>query len=252
MGQALAVGGQLNLLYLHLFLLGAVVMRSAGCVINDLADKNLDAQVERTKQRPLASGELKPKQAIIFLGLLLCIALAIALILPPIALYIGALSLPLIILYPFAKRFTYFPQVLLGVCFNLGALIGYAVQQPIDASAILLYVGCVLWTIGYDTIYAHQDKTDDVKAGIKSTALKFGDNTKLLVAVLYSLFIALIITALDLKNVAPISYIILFFVSLILARQVLAVNLNKPASCMLAFKNNVLVGIVIFVALLLS
>ncbi|MCB1651190.1 MAG: 4-hydroxybenzoate octaprenyltransferase [Alphaproteobacteria bacterium] len=183
-----------------LFTLGAIVMRAAGCVINDLWDKNLDAQVERTRQRPLAAGTLTPRQAIIFLGILLFTGLLILLQMNILTIALGILSLPLIIVYPLMKRITWWPQAFLGLTFNFGSLMGWsAITGHIELPAILLYIGGIFWTLGYDTIYAHQDKEDDALAGIKSTALKFGPRSKLYVSLFYaaafSCFIAALLTA---------------------------------------------------------
>lgn len=180
---ALASGGigTLNgadfLLFLY-FLLGAFLMRGAGCVVNDLWDRKLDAQVERTRVRPLASGTVRPWQALLFLLFLLMGGLVILLQLSPVTIMLGVLSLPLIALYPLMKRLTWWPQLFLGVVFNFGALMGWsAVTGVLGLPAIILYAAGICWTLGYDTIYAHQDKEDDMRVGIKSTALKFGPDS---------------------------------------------------------------------------
>ena len=171
-----------------LFLIGAVVMRGAGCVINDLWDRELDKKVERTRARPLASGAVSVKQAVLFLGGLLLTGFIILVFMNPQTIILGIVVLPLIIMYPSMKRITYWPQAFLGITFNFGALMGWcAVAGGIDVAAVLLYIGGMCWTIGYDTIYAHQDKEDDIMAGIKSTALKFGTASKLWVGGFYTL-----------------------------------------------------------------
>lgn len=161
------------------FTLGAFLMRSAGCVINDLWDRDIDKDVARTKNRPLASGELSPRNALIFLACLLCASLVILLSLPFIAIWLGVISLFLVAIYPYMKRITWWPQLFLGITFNWGALMGWAAYTSgLNLSPLFLYVGGILWTLAYDTIYAHQDMEDDARAGIKSTALLFGEDSK--------------------------------------------------------------------------
>ncbi|KAA1466251.1 4-hydroxybenzoate polyprenyl transferase, partial [Dentipellis sp. KUC8613] len=168
------------LTYLSLFGLGALVMRGAGCTINDMWDRNLDKAVERTKTRPLANGDLTPRQAFWFLGVQLTAGLGVLTQLNWYSILLGASSLSLVVVYPFMKRVTYWPQAVLGLAFNWGALLGWsAVAGAVDWSVALpLYAGGVCWTLVYDTIYAHQDKADDVHAGIRSTALYFGERTR--------------------------------------------------------------------------
>lgn len=162
-----------------LFGIGAVLMRAAGCVVNDLWDRKLDAQVERTRMRPLASGAVSVRQALVFLFILLLMGLVVLLQFNALTIFLGALSLPLIAAYPLMKRITWWPQLFLGFTFNFGALMGWsAVTGEIGLSALLLYAGGIFWTLAYDTIYAHQDKEDDALAGIKSTARLFGEKSK--------------------------------------------------------------------------
>ncbi|HRQ61807.1 MAG TPA: 4-hydroxybenzoate octaprenyltransferase, partial [Alphaproteobacteria bacterium] len=169
-----------------LFLIGAIVMRAAGCAVNDIWDRNFDAQVERTRSRPLADGTLTVPQAIVFTGALLLIGFAILIQLGGTAIVLGFLSLPLIFVYPLMKRITFWPQAFLGITFNMGALIGWAaITGFVEFSAMLLYLAGLFWTLGYDTIYAHQDKEDDALAGIKSTALLLGDQSKLFIGGFY-------------------------------------------------------------------
>lgn len=166
-----------------LFGLGAVIMRAAGCVINDLWDRDIDKKVERTRLRPLASGTVSIKQAFVFLGVLLLAGLAILLQMNFVTVLLGVFSLFLIVAYPLMKRVTWWPQAFLGLTFNLGALMGWsAVTGAVGFPAFLLYAGGVLWTLGYDTVYAHQDMDDDALVGVKSTALKFGADGKKYVA----------------------------------------------------------------------
>ncbi|MCB1591114.1 MAG: 4-hydroxybenzoate octaprenyltransferase [Alphaproteobacteria bacterium] len=190
-GIVLASGGifGMNLKSWSLMLffgLGAIIMRAAGCVINDLWDRNLDKEVERTKARPLAAGTITVKQAVIFLGILLLAGLLILLTMNRLTIILGILSLPLIVAYPYMKRLTWWPQAFLGITFNFGALMGYtAVTETLSLSCVLLYLAGISWTLGYDTIYAHQDREDDALAGIKSTARLFGNDSPLWVSRFY-------------------------------------------------------------------
>ncbi|KAK7695527.1 Para-hydroxybenzoate--polyprenyltransferase, mitochondrial precursor (PHB:polyprenyltransferase) [Cerrena zonata] len=167
------------LTYLGLFGVGALIMRGAGCTINDMWDKNLDKAVARTKDRPLARGDITPTQAFGFLGVQLTGGLAVLTQLNWYSILLGASSLSVVTIYPFMKRITYWPQAVLGLAFNWGALLGWsAVAGAVNWSVCLpLYAGGICWTLVYDSIYAHQDKTDDVTVGIRSTALLFGQNT---------------------------------------------------------------------------
>ncbi|SCV69164.1 BQ2448_2184 [Microbotryum intermedium] len=182
---------------LALFGTGALVMRGAGCTINDLWDRDIDQRVERTKLRPLASGEVRPFQAFSFLGIQLSVGLGILTQLNWYSIALGASSLSLVVLYPFMKRITYWPQFVLGLAFNWGALLGSsAILNHVDLPVALpLYVGSVAWTIAYDTIYAHQDKVDDVNAGVKSTALLFGQQTKPILTGFSTAFVGLLATS---------------------------------------------------------
>lgn len=161
-----------------LFAIGALVMRGAGCTLNDIADRHFDGMVERSKKRPIPSGQVTVFQAFLWLGLQCLVGFSILVQLNLAAILIGAASLILVAIYPFAKRFTYWPQLFLGLAFNYGALLGWvAVTGNLSISAVLLYGAGIAWTLGYDTIYAHQDKEDDILIGVKSTALKFGTRT---------------------------------------------------------------------------
>ncbi len=176
-----------------LFGLGAIVMRGAGCVVNDLWDRNLDKKVERTRVRPIASGAVSVKQASGFLIVLLVIGFAILMQMNLLTIFLGIVSLPLIAVYPLMKRFTWWPQAFLGITFNFGALMGWsAVTGEISGAALLLYVGGIFWTLAYDTIYAHQDIEDDALAGIKSTARLFGDKSKDIVITFFGLTYVLV------------------------------------------------------------
>lgn len=185
-----------HFLLLFLFALGAVLMRSAGCIVNDLWDQKLDIAVARTRDRPLASGEMTQKQALSFLGGLLALSFLILLFLPPLAVILGASSLLLVATYPLMKKITWWPQLFLGFTFSWGALLGWAATgDAFSAAPFLLYVGGVFWTLAYDTIYAHQDIQDDALIGIKSTARLFGDKSRVYVIGFYAFSLFLISAA---------------------------------------------------------
>ncbi len=178
LAQVAAGGGLPDLKVMALFLVGAIVMRGAGCVYNDIVDRDIDAKVARTRSRPLPSGQVSVRQAWAFLIVLALIGLVVLLQLNATAIGLGVASLGLVLIYPHMKRYTYWPQVFLGLAFNWGAVLGWAaVRGTVEAPALALYGAGILWTLAYDTIYAHQDREDDLIAGVKSTALKLGDRT---------------------------------------------------------------------------
>src|ERR1700710_3215596 len=185
-----------------LFLVGAFVMRGAGCTWNDITDRDLDARVERTRSRPIPAGQVSVPQAAVFLVVQALIGLAVLLQFNRFAIATGIASLVIVAVYPFMKRITWWPQIVLGLAFSWGALMGFAVTQGrIDAAALLLYLGSIAWVIGYDTIYAHQDAEDDALIGIKSTALLFGARTRRALAAFYATAVVLIGLALALARV---------------------------------------------------
>ncbi len=170
-------------------------MRSAGCIVNDIADRKLDRQVERTKTRPLANNDITPKEALFLLVLLLGLSLLIAITLGKDIVWLSILWLPLVILYPFMKRITWWPQAFLGLTFNAGAIFGWiAITHHITLAPIFLYLGGIFWTIGYDTLYAIQDMEDDAHIGIKSTARLFGNHASREISICYTLFMLCLIT----------------------------------------------------------
>jgi 4-hydroxybenzoate polyprenyltransferase len=236
-----------------LFTVGAVVMRGAGCVVNDIIDRDLDDKVERTKKRPIASGELSVKQACVLLGVLLLAGLMVLLQLSKLSIIIGFMSAILVVVYPFMKRVFHFPQLVLGITFNMGALISWAaMQEEISQQSLLLYLSCLCWTLGYDTIYAHQDRRDDIKAGIKSTAVLLGDFTKPFVALFYAITWGLLVYVGFLQGYGFGFYLMMLPAALHLGWQVYKVNLANPRSCMSVFKSNTVFGIIVLAAILLQ
>lgn len=221
-----------------LFGVGAVVMRAAGCIVNDMADREFDSKVERTRTRPLASGELSMRQGFSVLGVLLAIAFLIVLQMKGQVVWMAVAALPLVVAYPFMKRITWWPQAFLGLTFNWGALMGWvAVRGEPGWPALLLYAGCVFWTLGYDTIYAHQDKVDDLQAGVKSTALRLGNMTLRYVSVFYVLAVLLWAAA-----IGDMRALMLLPVALHFIWQIRTVNIDDPASCMRVFRSNTVLG----------
>ena len=241
------------IIYLILFFLGSVLMRSAGCVVNDILDKEFDSKVFRTKDRPIASGKISIRLAI-FYSFILCLLAFIVLInfnLFTIILALG--SMPLAFTYPLMKRFTYWPQLFLGITFNYGLILGWtAIKGEIDIIPIIFYFGAIFWTLGYDTIYGFQDIKDDEIIGLKSTAIKFKGNAKKFLAICYSLLIILFTLGGYYMNFHFSYYLLLLvpFVHLFFY-QMKVFNSNDPLSCLKAFKSNNLFGLIILLNILI-
>ncbi len=234
-----------------LFAIGAFVMRGAGCVINDLWDREADALVERTKSRPLPSGRVSVQAAIIFASILSLIGLVILLQLNRFTQIVGALSLILVVTYPLMKRITYWPQLMLGFTFNWGALMGWAaVSGTIELPAVLLYVGGIFWTLGYDTIYAHQDKEDDVHVGVKSTALRFGDQTDTWISAFYWATFLFLVAAGWFANMGYSYYMFIVLAAIHLVYQVINLDINDREKCLKLFKSNHQFGLFVFLSIL--
>ncbi|MCA3352613.1 MAG: 4-hydroxybenzoate octaprenyltransferase [Roseomonas sp.] len=236
-----------------LFGLGAVLMRGAGCVVNDLWDRDLDRQVERTAGRPLASGALRARHALVFLALVLAAALLILLQLNRAAQWLGVASLIPVVLYPLAKRVTDWPQAVLGVIFSWAAPMGYAAATGgLDGVALALWAAGFFWILGYDTIYAHQDREDDALVGIRSSALRLGEKTGPFLILCYGLTMGLLALAGWLAGLAPWYLLGLTLPGAMLARQVIQLDIADPALCLRLFKANRDVGLAIAAALLLG
>jgi 4-hydroxybenzoate polyprenyltransferase len=236
-----------------LFAIGALVMRAAGCVVNDLWDRDIDRMVARTAARPLASGMLRPGQALVFLAGLLLVGLVILLQLNALAQALGAASLLLVALYPLAKRVTWWPQLMMGVTFGFGAPLGYAAGAGrLDAAWAALYGAAILWDLGFDTIYAHQDREDDALIGVMSTARLFRERTAPFLAGCYAGVILLLALAGWLTGLRGWFYPALVLPAVLLGRQVTALDIDDPALCLRLFKANREAGLAAAVAILVG
>jgi 4-hydroxybenzoate polyprenyltransferase len=239
-----------HLWYLFLFTLGAFLMRGSGCAYNDYVDRDIDAQVARTASRPIPSGAVTPEQALSFSILLAIAAFFVLIQFNWFTIQLGVASLAVVAIYPFMKRYTDWPQLVLGLAFNWGALVGWtAVKGSLDWPPVLLYVGSVCWTIGYDTIYAHQDKADDRALGLRSTALRFGENTQSWIGGFYSAAVILWLAAGFLAGTHLIFVTAVVLVSLQLSWQVVTLDTNDAGNCLRRFRSNRDVGIALFLGL---
>jgi 4-hydroxybenzoate polyprenyltransferase len=234
-----------------LFFVGAFAMRGAGCTWNDITDRDLDAKVERTRSRPIPAGQVSVPQAIAFLVVQALIGLAVLLQFNRFAVMTGIASLAIVAVYPFMKRITWWPQIVLGLAFSWGALMGFAVTLGrLDATALLLYAGSIAWVIGYDTIYAHQDAEDDALIGIKSTALLFGPRTRPALMAFYGLALVLIGAAFALAGAGFPTWIGLAAFAAHLVWQIGRLQIGDPALCLRIFKSNRDAGLLLFIGLL--
>ena len=242
-----------ELYYMVLFFIASIIMRSAGCIINDLWDRELDKNVDRTKSRPLASGKITAIESLFALFLLLLLGLVILLTLSKVAICIGFFAMILIAIYPLMKRITHYPQVFLGFTFNIGCLIGYAtLKNSISIDAFLLYLGCVCWTIAYDSIYAFMDIEDDKKIGIKSLAILLEKTCyKYIMAGLYFLFYSIFFLVFySILNIA--GFALVFFGMAITVYSVITLNIRQRSNCLLRFKSNSWIGLLLLLAIVLE
>jgi 4-hydroxybenzoate polyprenyl transferase len=244
----------LFIFYSLLFFLGSVLMRSAGCIVNDIADKNFDKKVKRTKTRPIASGRVSISLATVYILILCGLAFLVLINFNILTIVLAIASMPLAFAYPLMKRFTYWPQLFLGITFNYGLLLGWiSVEESISLIPVMFYFGAIFWTLGYDTIYGYQDIKDDEIIGVKSTSIKFKNNPKIFVSFCYFIFIAsLILTGfyMDFSNIyfllliLPILHLFIF--------QINKLKIKNSNSCQLKFKSNNFLGLVIFIIIFIE
>ena len=237
----------LYLKYILLFFLGSVLMRSAGCIFNDIIDRDLDKKIQRTRERPIASGKISISEAFIYIVFLCLISLLILFQFNSLTIILGISSMALAFAYPFMKRITYWPQLFLGLTFNWGIIMGWtSITNSISIEPIILYLSAIFWTLGYDTIYGLQDIHDDEIIGIKSTSIKFKNNVKVFVATCYSLCVLCILILGLLMEINKYLLPLSAFFILSLIYQIIIFKTDNPKSCLACFKMNNLTGLFIF------
>ena len=238
--------------YLALFFLGAVLMRSAGCIVNDILDKEFDKKVFRTKNRPIASGQISVKTALIYASTLCLLALLVLLNFNKYTILLALGSMPLAFTYPLMKRFTYWPQLFLGITFNYGLILGWtAIKGHIDVVTIIFYIGAIFWTLGYDTIYGYQDIKDDEIIGLKSTSIKFKNKPHKFLLICYSIFLLNLLITGYLTELSSFFYLI--FILIILQMfyfQLKKLNIKNSLECLTIFKSNNLLGLLVLISLI--
>ena len=243
---------ELLIYFMILFFLGSVLMRSAGCIVNDIIDKDFDKKVKRTKKRPIASGEISVTHSLMYVFLLCLAALLILLKFNLMTIFLGMGSMVLAFSYPFMKRITYWPQLFLGITFNWGIIMAWtSMNNDISFEIIILYVAAIFWTLGYDTIYGAQDISDDEIIGLKSTSIKFKKNINLFVGIMY--FISTVLIFYLFREFIGLNYFTLFLILFVtsLSFQIISFNKNKEESCLRMFKTNNLSGLMLFIGILM-
>ena len=240
--------------YTLLFLLGSILMRSAGCIVNDIADKNFDKKVERTKNRPIASGKVSVKIAIIYSFVLCVLAFLVLVNFNKFTILMAMLSMPLAFTYPLMKRFTYWPQLFLGITFNYGLVLAWiSTNNSISIVPIIFYLGAIFWTLGYDTIYGYQDIKDDEIIGVKSTSIKFKKNPKIFISLCYSFFFISLIIIGILMNFKTLYFLTLIITFLhLLIYQIKNLNVENANQCLQKFKSNNFLGLIVFLNILMG
>ena len=240
--------------YCALFLSGSILMRSAGCIVNDIADKNFDKKVERTKNRPITSGKVSVKLASTYALLLCGIAFLVLINFNNFTILMALISMPLAFTYPLMKRITYWPQLFLGITFNYGLILAWiSISNEISIIPIILYLGAIFWTLGYDTIYGFQDIRDDEIIGVKSTSIKFKNDPKKILFISYSLFIiSLFLVGISMEF--KIYYFLFMIIPILhlLVFQVKKLNTSLTMDCLVKFKSNNLLGLIIFINILVG
>ena len=240
--------------YLFLFLSGAVLMRSAGCIINDIADREYDKKVSRTKNRPIANGKLSVKRGFFYSSVLCLIALVVLVQFNNFTILLALGSMPLAFTYPLMKRYTYWPQLFLGITFNYGIILGWtSITNEINLIPIIFYFGAIFWTLGFDTIYGYQDINDDEIIGLKSTSIKFKDNSKLFISLCYLIFSIILILIGWLSKYNIFYFMLQLIISFqLFYYQVYKLNIKNSESCLSIFKSNNILGFLIFINLIIG
>ena len=245
---------ELYFFYMFLFFLGSVLMRSAGCIINDITDKEIDKKVSRTQNRPIASGNISIKLGLIYSAILCLIALFVLINFNKFTIILALCSMPLAFTYPLMKRFTYWPQLFLGITFNYGLILGWtSIQNEISFLPVVLYFGAIFWTLGYDTIYGYQDIKDDEIIGVKSTSIKFKNNPKKFLALCYIIFF---VSILSVNQIMNFNFFCIFLVLIIafqlFYRQIFNFNIEDRNKSLEIFKSNNLLGLLVFLNLFIG
>ena len=240
--------------YLILFFLGSVFMRSAGCIVNDILDKEFDKKVFRTKNRPIASNQISVRLAIFYVVILCLFAFFVLLNFNTFTIILALGSMPLAFTYPLMKRYTYWPQLFLGITFNYGLILGWtAIKDQVDAVSVLLYIGAIFWTLGYDTIYGYQDIKDDEIIGLKSTSIKFKSNPYIFLILCYFIFLLLLLNTGYLLELNKLFFLFLITIFIhMFYFQIKMLNINNPNSCLQIFKSNNFLGLLIFIGLIIG
>ena len=240
--------------YTVLFLIGSILMRSAGCIINDIADKNFDNKVERTKSRPIASEKISIKLAIFYATVLCILAFLVLINFNKLTIIMALISMPLAFTYPLMKRITYWPQLFLGITFNYGLVLAWiSISNSITLIPIVFYLGAIFWTLGYDTIYGFQDIKDDEIIGVKSTSIKFKDDPKKFLFICYSAFIISLVLIGVLMNFKLFYFLFMIFPILqLIIFQINKLEIKYPDECLEKFKSNNFLGIIIFTNILIG
>jgi len=240
--------------YLLLFFLGSILMRSAGCIVNDISDKEFDKKVSRTKNRPIASSQVSIKLGIFYTLILCLLAFLVLIKFNNLTIILALASMPLAFTYPLMKRFTYWPQLFLGITFNYGLVLGWtAIQGEINVVSIIFYLGAIFWTLGFDTIYGYQDIKDDEIIGVKSTSIKFKKNPKLFLNICYLIFVISLVTVGFFMNFKLVYYFFLMVPTLhLFFYQVYNFNFKDPKNSLKIFKSNNLLGIIVLLNILVG
>ena len=240
--------------YLVLFFLGSILMRSAGCIVNDILDKEFDKKVFRTKGRPIASNQISVRLGIFYVIILCSLALLVLLNFNSFTIFLALGSMPLAFTYPLMKRYTYWPQLFLGITFNYGVILGWtAINGQIDVVPIILYLGAIFWTLGYDTIYGYQDIKDDEIIGLKSTSIKFKNNPHRFLIICYSIFLLnLLITGLFMKLNNLYYLIFIFIFTQMIYFQLKKLDIKSNIKCLKTFKSNNILGLLVFLSLIIG